>query len=132
RCSKKAVVCEYVGLCVQCDRHRVVVLRKERLHVLCAPVIDGNRENTDVLSLKICEGPLHGGHLFLTDRSPCRPESQYCHVANQIGGAYHAAVKTGEAESRHCFAFLEGCQPGRRGALASAFLYSATSAQYTK
>jgi hypothetical protein len=78
--------------------------------------------------LKICEGPLHGGHLCLTDCSPGRPKSEDSHVAYQIGGTHNVAVKTGEAETRHCFALLERYQASRRGALDAASLYTATGA----
>src|SRR5438046_9862217 len=75
-CTTQPVLREYLRFRVKRDRHRVMVLGKEWLHVLCAAFVNGNSEDPNLLLLKICEGPLHGGHLCLTDHSPCSPKSQ--------------------------------------------------------
>src|SRR5262245_43610340 len=83
-----------------------MIFGHEWLHVLRAAVVDRDRENLDLLTLEIGEGPLHGGHLCLTDRSPCGPESQEQHVPQKIARMDRVALEICQAERRHRLAFL--------------------------
>ena len=104
RCSKQTVFGKHFHFGIEWHRHCVVVLGEKWLHVVRSTGINRNGENPDVLVFEVRVGPLHGGHLCLTDRSPGGPEPHYEDVARKVAGADDLSIQIRQTEVREGFA----------------------------